>query len=133
MKRKVRIAAGALQAAWRLRELLNPFRFGILSFQYISHRFLRWTVAPLALPVLLIISFVLASRGLLLYELLFVAQVLFYILAFLGYLMEKRHLKVKVLFVPFYFCIMNFAMYRGFFRLVSGRQTVVWEKAKRAS
>ena len=41
-KRKVRIAAGGLQSIWRLRPLLNPFRYGILSFQYVSHRVLRW-------------------------------------------------------------------------------------------
>ena len=37
-KRKVRIAAGGIQAIYRLRKLLNPFRYGILSFQYVSHR-----------------------------------------------------------------------------------------------
>ena len=41
-KRKVRISAGGLQSVWRLRGLLNIFRYGILSFQYISHRVLRW-------------------------------------------------------------------------------------------
>ena len=35
-KRKVRIAAGGIQAIYRLRKLLNPFRYGILSFQYVS-------------------------------------------------------------------------------------------------
>ena len=37
-KRKVRIAAGGLQSIRRLRPLLNPFRYGVLSFQYTSHR-----------------------------------------------------------------------------------------------
>ena len=45
-KRKVRIAAGGLQSIWRLRPLLNPFRYGILSFQYTSHRVLRWSITP---------------------------------------------------------------------------------------
>lgn len=45
-KRKVRISAGGLQSVWRLRGLLNIFRYGILSFQYISHRVLRWTLTP---------------------------------------------------------------------------------------
>lgn len=34
-KRKVRIAAGGLQSIWRLRPLLNPFRYGLLNFQYV--------------------------------------------------------------------------------------------------
>ena len=52
-KRKVRIAAGGLQSIWRLRPLLNPFRYGILSFQYVSHRVLRWSVTPFLLFLLL--------------------------------------------------------------------------------
>ena len=43
-KRKIRIAAGGLQSIWRLRYLLNVFKYGIVSFQYISHRVLRWTI-----------------------------------------------------------------------------------------
>src|SRR5690606_40086105 len=36
LKRKIRIAAGGMQAIFRLRSLLNPFKFPVLCFQYIS-------------------------------------------------------------------------------------------------
>ena len=52
-KRKVRIAAGGLQSIWRLRPLLNPFRYGTFCFQYISHRVLRWSLTPILLFLLL--------------------------------------------------------------------------------
>lgn len=133
LKRKVRIAAGALQAVWRLRSLLNPFKYGLLSFQYISHRVLRWTLAPLALPIIFGLNIWLAMGGSLLYKALLVGQILFYAFAVLGYIFERKQLKIKAFFVPYYFCVMNYAMYRGFFRLVGGRQSVVWEKAKRAA
>ncbi|MFQ5447920.1 MAG: glycosyltransferase family 2 protein [Saprospiraceae bacterium] len=132
LKRKIRIAAGGLQAVWRLRALLNPLRFGILSFQYISHRVLRWTLAPLALPILLLFNFSLTQTGSIVYFALFVAQILFYVLAALGWLMEHRKMRFKPFFIPYYFCVMNYAMYRGFFRLLSGNQSVMWEKARRA-
>jgi biofilm PGA synthesis N-glycosyltransferase PgaC len=48
-KRKIRISAGGLQAVYHLREMLNPFKYGVLTFQYFSHRVLRWTAAPLAI------------------------------------------------------------------------------------
>ena len=51
-KRKVRIAAGGLQSIWRLRPLLNPFRYGLLNFQYVSHRVLRWSITPILLFLL---------------------------------------------------------------------------------
>lgn len=132
MKRKVRIAAGGLQAVWRLGPLLNPFRYGVLSFQYISHRVLRWTLAPVLLPILLVVNGILAFQGQLMYQVLLLAQVVFYLAAFAGWILEQRKLKVKALFVPYYFCLMNWAMYAGFVRLMRGKQSVLWEKAKRS-
>lgn len=132
LKRKVRIAAGGLQAVARLAPLLNIFRYGWLSFQYISHRVLRWTLAPLALPILLIVNVLLAREGVVFYQVMLLIQVVFYTAALAGYLLEKRKMKVKAFFVPYYFCVMNYSMYAGFVRLVRGRQSVLWERAKRA-
>lgn len=132
LKRKIRIAAGGLQAISRLTPLLNIFKYGILSFQYISHRVLRWTLAPLALPIILILNLQLASTGDPLHTSLLTAQILFYAAALIGYFLESRQLKVKAFFVPYYFCVMNYAVYMGFLRFVKGSQSVVWEKAKRA-
>ena len=131
LKRKIRISAGGLQAVWRLRGLLNPLSHGVLSFQYISHRVLRWTLAPLALPLILIINFLLAENSAL-YTYILYAQIFFYATAFLGWLFEQMKVKVKAFYVPYYFCVMNYSVYRGFFRLIAGKQSVVWEKSKRA-
>ena len=37
-KRKIRISAGGWQSVFMLKSLLNIFKYGRLSFQYISHR-----------------------------------------------------------------------------------------------
>lgn len=132
LKRKIRIAAGGIQAIYRLRSLLNIFRYGLLSFQYISHRVLRWTITPLALLLLFLLNIPLAVFASPIYQGLLIVQLLFYTLAFTGYLMEKRQLKFKAFFIPYYFCIMNYAVFMGFFRIISGRQSVLWERAKRA-
>ena len=132
MKRKVRIGAGGLQAVYRLAPLLNFFKHGRLTFQYVSHRVLRWTLAPLALPIIFVLNIFLANQGSAFYKYLLIAQVAFYLFAILGYLFEKRKLKVKAFFVPYYFCMMNYSMYKGLIRLIKGKQSVLWEKAKRA-
>jgi hypothetical protein len=93
---------------------------------------LRWTVAPILLPTLLIINILLAIKGSQLYQILLLAQILFYLAAMAGWVLEQRKLKVKALFVPYYFCLMNWAMYAGLLRLLRGKQSVLWEKAKRA-
>lgn len=131
LKRKVRIAGGGLQAIYRLAGLLNIFRYGWLSFQYISHRVLRWTLAPLALITLFISNLLLWDSGGTFYRITLISQLFFYLAAGLGWLLEKRKLRSKVLFIPYYFCVMNYAVYRGFFRVLSGRQSVLWERAKR--
>jgi biofilm PGA synthesis N-glycosyltransferase PgaC len=131
-KRKVRISAGGFQAMYKLSYLLNPFRYGILTFQYVSHRVLRWTLAPLFLPLILISSLYLAAQGLGFYQLMLVAQLAFYGLAALGYALRDRKIGIKGFFVPYYFVVMNLSVYAGLVRLLRGRQSVVWEKAKRA-
>ena len=136
LKRKIRISAGGIQSIVRLKELLNPFKYGILSFQYISHRVLRWTLAPVGLLVILICNLFLAlNAGFLnfhsVYIWLFWGQVVFYAAALTGWLLEDRNIKIKLLYIPFYFFIMNLAVYLGFFRYIKKQQSVNWERAKR--
>ncbi|MEI6682016.1 MAG: glycosyltransferase family 2 protein [Bacteroidota bacterium] len=135
LKRKIRISAGGIQSVIRLRSLLNIFKFGMLSFQYISHRVLRWTLAPLSLLFMLIIGLVLALdegiTGTGFYNILFMLQVLFYLSALLGWYLENKAIRVKLLFVPYYFFIMNLSVFLGFKRYMKGSQSVNWERAKR--
>lgn len=131
MKRKIRIAAGGLQAISRLLPLLNIFRYGWLSFQYVSHRVLRWTLAPLALLLALISNAVLAMQGNFLYQVLFYLQIGFYCLSLVGYILQYKKIKIKIFFIPYYFFIMNLAVYLGFGRFIKKSQPVTWERAKR--
>ena len=132
LKRKIRIAAGGIQAIGRLSSMLLPFKNPVLTFQYISHRVLRWTLAPLALPFLLMTNIYLAQQGEPLFNYILWCQIAFYAMALVGFFLEKQKLKFKTFFVPYYFCVMNYAMYRGFFRAIGGKQSVLWEKAKRS-
>ncbi|RKE02137.1 glycosyltransferase family 2 protein [Marinifilum flexuosum] len=135
LKRKVRISAGGIQSVVRLSPLLNPFKYGTLSFQYISHRVLRWTLTPLLLLFILPLNFTLAYNAGMnsenIYTLLFFGQVAFYSAALIGWFLENREIKVKVLFIPYYFFIMNLSVYLGFRRYMKGNQSVKWERAKR--
>jgi cellulose synthase/poly-beta-1,6-N-acetylglucosamine synthase-like glycosyltransferase len=132
MERKVRIAAGGLQSILRLTDLFNPFRHGRLTFQYVSHRVLRWTLAPLLLPVLLGTNAALAMGVGGLYVPLLAAQGLFYAVAAYGYGTHTNRRGPAALYAPFYFLVMNAAVYLGFVRFVRGSQTVQWTKAQRA-
>ncbi|MES2387551.1 MAG: glycosyltransferase family 2 protein [Bacteroidota bacterium] len=137
-KRKIRICAGGIQSIIRLAYLLNIFRYGILTFQYVSHRVLRWSLTPLCLALIIPVNawlcFTELSAGMPgIYSLLMLGQVLFYAMSLLGWYLANRRIKVKVLFVPYYFFIMNLSVFLGFRRWLKGNQSVLWEKAKRAS
>ncbi len=134
LKRKVRIAAGGIQSISRLQKLMNPFHDPLLSFQYISHRVLRWTVTPFLMILALVLNIIIVMQsGGWLYQLLLVGQVGFYGLALAGWVLETRKIKVKALFVPYYFCMMNYAVLAGIRRYFKGSQSAAWEKAKRKS
>lgn len=131
LKRKIRIGAGGLQAIFQLKSLLNPFKYGIASFQYISHRVLRWTIAPLALVVLATVNAFLLGNPWDGYKLIGAAQGLFYTAAIIGFIFEKQQIRLKILFVPFYFSFMHFSMFISLYKLLTGNYQVVWEKALR--
>ncbi len=133
-KRKVRIAAGGLQSIARLKPLLNPLRYGLLSFQYVSHRVLRWSVTPFFLLALLPLNVALLCLGVapVFYGVLLGLQILFYLLGFLGYYLSTRQIKNKILFVPYYFLFMNLNVLKGIGYLKKKKGTGAWEKARRA-
>ena len=132
LKRKIRIAAGGLQSIIWLKSLLLPFQQSLLSFQYISHRVLRWTVVPFLMLAIFVFNILIVTQThLFIYQLLLAAQILFYAAALLGWLLEKRQVKIKALFIPYYFGVMNYAVIVGIFRYLFGEQSAAWEKAKR--
>lgn len=128
-KRRTRIAAGGFQSIVILKRLLNPFRYRMVSFQFISHRVLRWAVVPFLLPVIFVINLFLLALPV--YPLIFVMQILFYLFAIAGFVLENRGKKIKLFNISYVFLIMNVSAYAGFKRFLTKTQTVLWEKAKR--
>ena len=131
-KRKRRIAAGGLQSIWWLRSLMNPIRYPLVSFLFISHRVLRWSVTPLALVLLIPLNIALVAMGAgLTYTIIGLLQVLFYVATFIGWLMARAGRKSRLFYVPYYFVFMNVNVFRGIGYLCTHNTSGTWEKAKR--
>lgn len=130
-KRKVRISAGGIQSIVWLPQLLNLFKYGWVSWQYVSHRALRWSLAPLALLFMFLTNLVLISRSNF-FLVTFLGQCVFYLLALAGHAMRERKITIKGFFVPYYFTMMNLSVFAGAIRLARKQQSVVWEKTSRA-
>ena len=138
LKRKIRIAAGGIQSLFRLKSLLNPFRYGWFSWQYFSHKVLRWTLSPVSCFLIFPVNFIIVWQqngwqNLHFYTVVFYLQVLFYLLAAVGWYLENKKLNFKLLFVPYYFLFINYASIKGILRYFKGKQSAAWEKSKRAA
>ena len=130
--RRRRIAAGGFQAIVILKSLFNIFKYRILSFQYISHRVLRWAVVPFILPLALILNIYMLKSGFsYIYFLTLLVQLSFYIFALLGYILEIKKKKIKIFNIPYVLFVMNYSAYVGLKRYLTGEQKVIWERAKR--
>lgn len=131
-KRKIRIAAGGIQSLGLVQKALNPFRYPLLSFQFFSHRVLRWLLCGPALIVLLLANGILVfTTGGVFYSIFFLLQVLFYVFALVGYLLLKQKISFFLLTIPFYIVFMHAAMMTGLVRYFTTGQSVLWEKAQR--
>ena len=132
-KRKRRIAAGGLQSIWWLRSMLNPLRQPLVTFQYVSHRVLRWSITPVAMVLLLIVNIALVAMGAgTFYIVMLILQTLFYLMALAGWLTNRFGYKNKLLYTAYYFVFMNFNVFRGMAYLRSHGKSGAWEKAKRS-
>ena len=132
-KRKRRIAAGGLQSIWWLRRMLNPMHQPLVTFQYVSHRVLRWSVTPVAMIILLVVNGLLSIlRAGLFYDIMLILQLLFYAMALIGWLSSRYGHKNKLLYTAYYFVFMNINVFRGMAYLRTHGKSGAWEKAKRS-
>lgn len=131
--RKIRIAAGGFQVLFAFLELLNFKKHFFLSLQYLSHKVLRWTLVPTALLLVFFLNLYIWLRNpeISVYLILLCLQLAFYLIAFLGSFLQQRLVRFKLLFAPFYLCMMNYAIVLGFVRFMGNKQHAAWEKAKR--
>ncbi|MBM3187617.1 MAG: glycosyltransferase family 2 protein [Chloroflexi bacterium] len=126
-RRRARNAAGGWQAFFRLPGMMrHPRR--LVTWQYLSHRMLRWMVTPALFPLTLLASLCLSGQPL--YALALALQILFYLLALAGWAVASRGGQTSWLVGPFYVCLLNAAALAGGWRFLMGRQSVVWEKVR---
>ena len=122
--RKARTIAGTFQLLARERWLLSPRRNRIW-FATISHKSLR-----LLLPVLHASALVanVAAAGVSPYQWLLGAQALFYAAALAGGLQQHGTRRIRVLAAPYMLCLLCWADVVGFYRFLTNRQPVTWER-----
>ena len=123
--RKSRVIAGAIQSVMQKEGLPSIKQKGVF-FCYVSHKFIRWMI-PVLLLVLLSTSLRLTvMTGEFIYLTALIAQILFYLLAFLDFFIAKKY-KIRLTSLPFYFCMVNGAALFGIYKGLLNKQSVRWE------
>lgn len=134
-KRKIRMIAGAWQSMVRLPQTFNVFKNFKLSFQFISHRVMRWTLCPLALLLAFVsnIFLVIQQPTPILLQILAILQIIFYIMAGLGFWFRNSKFKLRLFYFCYYFTFMHYCAVLGFLRFIQGKQKASWERSQRKS
>jgi len=133
LRRRIRISAGNFQSLFLVPVILDP-RLGWVSFAFVSHKLLRWLV-PFFLAGMLWANLMLAGQ--LFYGSTLLLQGVFYISGLLGTILPKlggvvaKLTVFRVLAIPKYFLLMNFAILLGCVRFLFRRQQVTWAKTQR--
>lgn len=126
--RKVRTVVHGLEVLFKFSKVLNPFKYGMYSFQMLSHKLIRWLV-PISLVFLLILNVVLFDMAIL-YQVFLIAQLGFYILALSG--LAIRKLQDSTLFrVPSFFVLVNLSILMAWYKYLARQDYVLWESTRR--
>lgn len=121
--RRIRINVGNFQQIYMLRSLFNPKR-GIITLQFVSHKVLR-----LASPFfILTLPFACFFANGTFYMLLLDLQIAFYFTGLLGFLQEYFGLRIRYLYMPFYFLMGNLSTVFGFVRFLLRKQSILWKR-----
>lgn len=125
MRMRVRVIAQTYTDLWRNADMLNPFKSGFYAVELISHKVLRYAV-PLILAAIFASSSVLAF-GSQFFSIILTLQVLFYLGALSGWMLERLGLRAHLLVLPLYFVLANLASVIAFYRFIRGERFATWE------
>jgi len=125
---RVRVSLRALWALWDMRHLLNARKYGIFSWQLLSHKVLRY-LAILFLIGLFVSSMWLCSNNVF-YTSALITQTIFYSMALLSAVSQELTRRIKLLYIPYYFTLINVAAGHSLVKFLLGKKQIIWTPRK---
>lgn len=127
-ERKVRTVLRGIDVLMASLAVMNPFRYGLFSWQLLSHKLCRWLV-----PFAMILAFV--SNAFLafaspIYQYAFILQLAFYATAFTK-LTTNVFGKNYVLRIPSFLVLVNLSILYAWYRYLRGERMVNWVPSER--
>ncbi len=122
---RVRVSLRAIWALYDKRNLLNPFRNLMFSWQLFSHKVLRYGAFIPLIGVLIFNIFIVNKN--LFYFTFFWLQLLSYSFAALGPLLSRISTISSNLLMPYYFVVLNLASAVACWKFLNGQKMVIWK------
>jgi len=126
-ERKVRTVLRGIAVFMKSLPMLNPFRYGLFSWQLLSHKLCRWLVPAAMLIVFVSNAFILSGSSF--YLALFVLQLFFYGIAFGG--IKIGNFARGILKVPAFFVLVNLSILTAWSRYLRGERMLTWKPSER--
>jgi cellulose synthase/poly-beta-1,6-N-acetylglucosamine synthase-like glycosyltransferase len=126
-KRKIRTVRAGIHVFSNSLDLLDPRKFGWITFVLLSRKFCRW-----ATGFLLIVLF-LSNMGLLeslFYGAFFALQMMFYLSAITGIVLREYGDRVRILSIPKNFLLVSTAAICGIIDYFRSKSTEIWDTAR---
>lgn len=123
IRRRRRIANRVYTAITYFKKELLSLSF-LNKFKFFMHKFGRYWAG-----LFMFIAFI--SNSVLIWEsnfyfYIFILQVVFYNLTFIGFLLSKFEIQFKPFYIPYYFFIMNYMQLLGVMDSIKGKRQVTW-------
>lgn len=126
--RKVRTVLRGMTALFSSAYILNPFKYGLFSFQVLSHKVLRWLV-----PWFAIFAFLLSSFGDLYNPyilIVFISYCFFILTVTIGYIVPNCR-KYPLVKIFTFLLISNSAILNAWYYFLTGKKQVSWKPTER--
>jgi cellulose synthase/poly-beta-1,6-N-acetylglucosamine synthase-like glycosyltransferase len=131
-ERKVRTVIRGITVFMKRRALLNPLKYGLFSWQLLSHKLCRWLV-PFALIILFFSNMMLVLS----YDHLItswtpflILQLLFYFVAIVGSV-SKPLASISCVKIPSFFVTVNVSIFVAWLKYFNGTRMASWEPSRR--
>lgn len=126
-ERKVRTVLRGIAVFMKSLPLLNPFRYGLFSWQLLSHKLCRWLV-PFAMIAAMVFNAALIASPF--YLGLFILQCLVYSVA-LRAIWTNRFSANSLLKLPQYAILVNLSILDAWCRYIRGERVLQWNPSRR--
>jgi len=124
-KRKQRIVNRSFRGLMKVKEVMNPLKFGFFSFEVISHKLLRWLI-PVFIICFAFGSLFLSYENIRSFQIVTLLGIIFLWLAQIGFLKSRDKHSSPFFFIPYYFLMVNYYSLVGVITAIAGNIQVTW-------